>query len=148
MVYTQGPAQGPFVFLNSADCLNCSKQLHMRKLLTAFFLLTGSFVFAQRTIIYCGQLIDPKSLLVIKQTSIIVEGNKITDVQNGYITANKEDKIIDLKSRTVMPGLIDCHVHIEMEIGPNRQVKGFTQNPADIAFEANVIAKTTLMAGF
>jgi imidazolonepropionase-like amidohydrolase len=120
----------------------------MRKLLTALFLLACSFAFAQRTIIYCGQLIDPKSQQVIKQMSIIVEGNKITDVQNGYITAGANDKTIDLKSRTVMPGLIDCHVHMETEVAPNRQLKGFTQNPADIAFEAAGIAKTTLMAGF
>jgi len=120
----------------------------MRKLVTAILLLSVSFVYAQRTIIYCGQLIDPRSMQVLTQMSIIVEGNKIADLQKGYATAGKEDKIIDLKNRTVMPGLIDSHVHMESEIGPNRQIKGFTQNPADIAFEAAAIAKTTLMAGF
>jgi imidazolonepropionase-like amidohydrolase len=120
----------------------------MRIILIAFFLLAGSFAFAQRTIIYCGQLIDTKTLQVQNQVSIIVEANKIADVQKGYMTAGKDDKIIDLKNRTVMPGLIDCHVHMEMEVGPGRQLKGFTQNPADIAFEATGIAKTTLMAGF
>jgi imidazolonepropionase-like amidohydrolase len=120
----------------------------MRKFLTACFLLAGGFAFAQRTIIYCGQLIDTKGLQVLNQMTIIIENNKITDLQKGYITAGAADKIIDLKSRTVMPGLIDCHVHMELEIGPNRQIKGFTQNSADIAFEAAVIARTTLMAGF
>jgi imidazolonepropionase-like amidohydrolase len=120
----------------------------MRKFLVACFLLSCSFGFAQRTVIYCGELIDPKSLQVLKQMSIIIEGNKITDVQNGYIAAAKEDKIIDLKSKTVMPGLIDCHVHMEEEVGPNAQIKRFTLNPADIAFDAARIAKTTLMAGF
>ncbi len=120
----------------------------MRKLLTGLLVFVTSFAFAQRTVIYCGQLIDPKTMQVTKQMSIIVEGNKITGLENGYITAGANDRIIDLKSRTVMPGLIDCHVHMESEIGPSRQIKGFTQNPADIAFEAAVIAKTTLMAGF
>ena len=57
----------------------------MRKLLTVCFLLAGSLVFAQRTIIFCGQFIDVKNQQVIKQMSIVVEGNKITDIQNGYI---------------------------------------------------------------
>jgi len=135
-------------FLYSADCLYCFKQLHMRKLATAILLLSSLFVHAQRTIIYCGQLIDVKAQQVLTQMSIIVEGNKIVDLQKGYTAAAATDKIIDLKSRTVLPGLIDCHVHMETEIGPNRQLKGFTQNPPDIAFESAVIAKTTLMAGF
>ncbi|MEO5592246.1 MAG: amidohydrolase family protein [Chitinophagaceae bacterium] len=120
----------------------------MRKLLIAILLLSASSVYAQRTIIYCGQLIDVKGQQVLSQMSIIVEGNKIADLQKGFITAGSGDKTIDLKSRTVMPGLIDCHVHIEHETSPNAQIRGFTQNQADIAFEAVRIAKTTLMAGF
>ena len=120
----------------------------MRNILLACLLLSSSFAFAQRTVIYCGELIDPKSLQVIKQMSIIVEGNKITDVQNGYIAAAKEDKIIDLKSRTVMPGLIDCHVHLEDETSKTNYSDGFRLNPADYAFKSTVYAERTLMAGF
>ncbi len=115
-------------------------------LAAAFFFLNG--IIAQRTIIYCGQLIDPKNLQVLKESSIIIEGNKIADVVKGYLTPAAGDKLIDLKSKTVMPGLIDMHVHLESETNPNRYMETFTFNPADYAFQSVVFAERTLMAGF
>jgi imidazolonepropionase-like amidohydrolase len=121
----------------------------MRKLFllaATFFFLNG--IIAQRTIIYCGQLIDPKNLHVLKESSIIIEGNKISDVVKGYLTPAAGDKLIDLKNKTVMPGLIDMHVHLESETNPNRYMETFTFNPADYAFQSVVFAERTLMAGF
>ena len=112
------------------------------------FLALGLAATAQRTIIYCGQLVDVKTGQVLSEMSIVVDGNKIAGVEKGFITATASDKVIDLKSRTVMPGLIDCHVHMETETSPNAQLKRFTTNPADIAFESVRIAKTTLLSGF
>jgi imidazolonepropionase-like amidohydrolase len=105
-------------------------------------------VTAQKTIIHCGQLIDVKNLQVQKEMSIIVEGNLITDVQKGYAVAAAGDKVVDLKSRTVMPGLIDMHVHLESETNPNNYLNGFTWNTTDYAFQSVVFAERTLMAGF
>ncbi|MHA4810915.1 metal-dependent hydrolase family protein [Flavitalea flava] len=106
------------------------------------------FLFAQKTIIYCGKLIDPATQQVLTQMSVIVDGNKISDLQKGYITAAAGDKIIDLKGRTVMPGLIDAHVHLTHETSPGQQLKRFTENDADEAFLSVGYARTTLMAGF
>jgi imidazolonepropionase-like amidohydrolase len=101
-----------------------------------------------RTILYCGKLIDPVSGQVLTEMSVIVTGNTITDLQKGYIPAGAGDQTIDLKGRTVMPGLIDSHVHLEDETSPNAQLKEFTQSDADIAFQSTVYARITLMAGF
>ncbi|MDO6433179.1 amidohydrolase family protein [Flavitalea sp. BT771] len=122
----------------------------MRKQLYLFLatLCVASSLLAQKTIIYCGRLIDPAALQVKTEMSIIITGNTISDLQKGYVTAAAGDKIIDLKSRTVMPGLIDAHVHLEHETSPNAQLKEFTLNDADVAFQSTVYAKTTLMAGF
>ncbi len=60
----------------------------------------------------------------------------------------RSDKVIDLKNRTVMPGLIDSHVHLEDEFSAQSQLLGFTMGTADIAFRSTVYARTTLMAGF
>lgn len=120
----------------------------MRKIFLAITLLITNFLFAQKTIIYCGKLIDVKNLQVLTEMSIIVDGNKIVDVQKGYIKAGAADKTIDLRNKTVMPGLIDCHVHLENETSPDAFTKQFTDNRADVAFESAVYAKTTLMAGF
>ncbi len=103
---------------------------------------------AQRTIIHCGQLIDPQKMEVQKEMSIIIEGNKISDVQKGYTVAGANDKVINLENKTVMPGLIDTHVHIESERTNHAFEDKMKMNPADIAFLSTRFAETTLMIGF
>lgn len=120
----------------------------MRNLLVACMALLAQTLMAQRSVLHCGQLIDVKNLQVLKEMSVVIEGNKITDVRKGYITAAAGDKLIDLKNKTVMPGLIDMHVHLESETNPNNYLNGFTWNPADYAFQSVVFAERTLMAGF
>ncbi|MES2004372.1 MAG: amidohydrolase family protein [Bacteroidota bacterium] len=121
----------------------------MRKLLL-FLLAVAAFniAIAQRTILHCGQLVDVKNLKMLTEMSVIIEGNKITEVQKGYVSAAAGDKIIDLKNKTVMPGLIDMHVHLESETNPNNYLNGFTWNASDYAFQSVVFAERTLMAGF
>lgn len=115
-------------------------------LLTTFFL---SFtVTAQRTILHCGRLVDVKAGKLLVTMSVIVEKNKITDVRNGYIQPNSSDQVIDLKSNTVLPGLIDMHVHLESETKKGGAAERFVLNPPDIAFQSIGYAKTTLHAGF
>ncbi len=118
------------------------------KKIVLLFVLFPSLLFAQRSIIYCGKLIDPRTSEVLNEMSILVEGNKITDVRKGYMASGGSDKIIDLKNQTVMPGLIDCHVHMESETRKGNAADRFTQNPADIAFESLQYLNKTLMAGF
>ena len=45
----------------------------------------------------------------------MVEGNKIAAIQRGYSTPTGQDRVIDLENKTVLPGLIDMHVHLESE---------------------------------
>jgi imidazolonepropionase-like amidohydrolase len=121
----------------------------MKKQLFFLVLLCASFsALAQRTLIHCGNLINGKSKDTQSQVTIVVDGNKIISVDKGFTKAGKEDKIIDLSKKTVMPGLIDMHVHIESETSKDGMVKRFTQNEADIAFQSTIYAKKNLMAGF
>lgn len=111
-------------------------------------LLAGQLVQAQKTLIWCGTLVDGTQAAPKKNMTIVVEKNKIVSVQEGFTTATSMDKTIDLKNKTVTPGWIDMHVHLEEEINPNRFLQSFTQNPADIAFGSVRFAETTLMTGF
>lgn len=104
-------------------------------------------VSAQKTIIHCGQLVDVKTGQVLKEMTVEVEGNKIISVAKGYTSVGAA-KSIDLKNKTVMPGLIDSHVHLEGETNPNQYMQAFTYNPADYAFQSVVFSERTLMAGF
>src|SRR6476660_2840710 len=120
----------------------------MRNFLFALALFITNFLFAQRTILHCGKLIDVKELKVLTEMSVIIDSDKIIDVQKGYIHANSNDKVIELRNKTVMPGLIDCHVHLEEQTSPTEFADQFRLNPADYAFRSVNYAFTTLMAGF
>jgi len=103
---------------------------------------------AQRTLLHCGQLVQPEQMQVNKEMTIIIEGKKIVAVQKGYIAPKGNEKVIDLKNKTVMPGWIDMHVHLEHETSPTRYLENFTLNPADYAYHSVVFAERTLMTGF
>ncbi len=111
-------------------------------------LLCLNSAFAQRKLIHCGTLIDGVSNAARSQVTIVVEKNKITGVQNGFTAPQTGDEVVDLKAKTVMPGLIDLHVHIESETSRDAAQKRMGMSSADVAFEAQKHAMTTLMAGF
>lgn len=120
----------------------------IRKITLFAFLLISIQSFGQNTLIYCGQLIDGISDKPQMEMTIIVNDDKILDVKKGYQAAGAADIVIDLKSKTVMPGLMDMHVHIEGQSSPMSYLNEFTKNQPDIAYDAAVYAKTTLLAGF
>ncbi len=104
---------------------------------------------AQDTYLHCGNLIDGKSNKMQKEMTVIISKNKITDIKKGYVEpSDPKDVSIDLKDKTVMPGLMDMHVHIEGEYDQNSYLSRFTLNDADRAFDAVGNAKITLMSGF
>jgi imidazolonepropionase-like amidohydrolase len=102
---------------------------------------------AAETIIHAGRLIDVNSETVLTEQSIVVDGDRVVRVDEGYLRA-PDAQIIDLTSATVMPGWLDMHVHIASEQGPNRQIETFTTDPADHAYRSVAYAERTLMAGF
>ncbi len=120
----------------------------MKKVLTLGLSLVAFASFAQKTILHCGSLIDVKTQTVLKNRSIVVEGKKIVAVSEGFLSPAKGDVVINLKDRTVMPGLIDSHVHLESETNPGAYLDRFVKNPGDVAYQALVYAKRNLMAGF
>jgi imidazolonepropionase-like amidohydrolase len=114
------------------------------------FLLTciTCSAFSQRMLIYCGRLLDVKAGSLTSGVTIVVEGKRIAAVENGYSDVLPGDSVIDLKSKTVLPGLIDMHVHLEGETSKDEDLEMFLLNDADIAFRSAVFAKRTLLAGF
>jgi imidazolonepropionase-like amidohydrolase len=120
----------------------------MKKIILLLLAFTVFQVQAQKTLIYCGNLIDGKNDEVQKEVTIVVVGDKIIAVENGYSKSDSGDITIDLKNKTVLPGLMDMHVHIEGESSPMSYLDEFTKNKTDVAYDAVVYAERTLMAGF
>lgn len=119
-----------------------------KSLLAVLLFVAAASSYAQKTIIHCGNLIDGKSNEVQGQMTLVVEGNKIVSVQKGFTSPAAGEKLIDLSKKTVMPGLMDMHVHLESETNKDQNLQRFTSNEADVAFRSTVFAKRTLMAGF
>jgi imidazolonepropionase-like amidohydrolase len=117
----------------------------MKKIFLLIGVISYTFSFGQQTILHCGQLLTMENEEMQTEMSIVVENNRIKQVVEGYI---KGDKIIDLKDKTVLPGLMDMHVHIEHESNPKRYENKFRESDADVALHATVFCKRTLEAGF
>jgi len=112
----------------------------------ALFIVNMSF--AQKTIIHCGKLIDGKKSRALDKMTIVIQGDKIVEVRSGFMTPEEADQLVDLSDKTVLPGLMDMHIHIESQTSPNSYMDRFTLNDADIAYRAAKYANITLMAGF
>lgn len=121
----------------------------MKLLLSIAVLLTGTLSLkAQKTYIWCGSLIDGISNEARNNMTVIVEKNRILKVEKGFSTPSSSDKTIDLKNKTVMPGWMDMHIHVESQTKKGNVADRFILNPPDIAFESVNYMEVTLMAGF
>ena len=100
------------------------------------------------TLIHAGRMIDGETDAAFTEMTIRVDGTGIKSIENGYTSAGPDDSVIDLKSHTVLPGLMDMHVHLTGEYSKDSRLNRFTTNEADYAIVATVYAKRTLEAGF
>jgi imidazolonepropionase-like amidohydrolase len=119
----------------------------MRQLIVAAILVVSVHAEA-RTIIHAGSLIDGAGRAARSNVSIVVDQGRIVDVVNGKTDAGAGDEVIDLSQHTVLPGLMDMHVHLTGELSRNSFLEEFTLNPSDVAFHATAYARRTLLAGF
>ena len=110
-------------------------------------LLLISFSTHSKTIIYSSDYIDVNTGKVITNKSITVDKGKIESIDTGFIEITSNDKLIDLRGYTLMPGLMDMHVHFGQEY------KSKSERPVKIERETSAIlankhALTTLKSGF
>lgn len=121
----------------------------MKKLLLFSLFLSAITIQAQDIYLQCGKLIDTKNGKVLTNKTVVISGKTIKSILDGFVNPTSDKDIaVDLKSKTVMPGWIDMHVHLESQTSPTEYLDEFTLNDADIAYNAEGYAKTTLMAGF
>lgn len=119
--------------------------------LCSFFLMTFPLQ-AQNTVIKAGHLFDSRTGKILNDQIIIVKDGKIKEV-GPNLKFNKADTVIDLSKSWVLPGLMDCHVHIT-ENNPYRKlnrgihVSNFTESSALRALRGGYVAEQYLMNGF
>lgn len=118
----------------------------MKCLALATFLIGGNS--NADTLVHAGGLIDGASDVAATEMTIRVDGTRIKAIEGGYTAAGPGDTVIDLKSKTVLPGLMDMHVHLTSEYSRDSRLNRFITNEADYAIDATMYAKRTLEAGF
>lgn len=97
-------------------------------------------------LVYAGQYIAIAGEAMRGPTTIAVRGGRIVDVRDGYAPL-PATRVLDLKSKIVLPGLIDAHVHFSFDQS-TRIWSAMIERPEDVALAAFANAGKTLRAGF
>jgi len=100
------------------------------------------------TLLQCGRLVDVRAGRVLTNMTVVVDGPAIARVDQGLTPGGAGDTVVDLRTHTCMPGLIDMHVHLTGEYSENSDIERFRLNPPDLAFRSIGFAEKTLVAGF
>lgn len=114
------------------------------------FLITSFIINAQNTVIKAGHFFDARNGKMLENQIIIVQDGKIKEVGTN-LKFNKTDSIIDLSNSWVLPGLMDCHVHITANLPyRNLQMEQMYSNESTSlrALRGSVVAKQFLDNGF
>lgn len=101
-----------------------------------------------KILIHAGGLIDGQSDTLRKNVTIVVANDRIEAIADGFSAPAPGDTAIDLKAATVLPGLMDMHVHLDGQSSAESYTEEFFLNPGDYALRAAFYANKTLLAGF
>jgi imidazolonepropionase-like amidohydrolase len=106
------------------------------------------------TIIHAGRLMIEPGKPVLTNATLVTQGGKVQSIREGFADAAAlglpaDTKVVDLRSKYVLPGFMDLHVHITgsgiLSGQPGLQLR---QEDAFFALNGYTNALTTLMAGF
>ncbi len=104
---------------------------------------------AAPTYIHAGRLIAVPGKAVRGPSTIVVDQGRIQSVQDGIVAPPAGAIALDLRDKTVLPGLIDSHVHLSSDRGGEAGLIAFVrEEPQMNALEAQMNGMKTLRAGF
>lgn len=110
---------------------------------------TATAASAAPTTIHAGRLIAVPGQPVRGPSTIVVDNGRIVSIVDGLTRLEPGAAFIDLSSRTVLPGLIDSHVHLDSDRGGEANLLSFMrEEPQMNALEAQMNGMKTLRAGF
>jgi len=113
--------------------------------------LTFSSTFSQNSIghpilLHAARMLDIENGKVISPGEVLVEGEKIVEV-GAAVTHPANAETIDLGDSTLLPGLIDAHVHLFLHLGAE-DLQTVEESVPQRTIIATLAARADLMAGF
>jgi len=103
---------------------------------------------AKTKVIHAGFLLTDPDIEPKSEQSILIEGERIKAVSSGFIDLPRGGELIDLREKFVLPGLIDCHVHLTSQLDRESRLRRVEDSDPKVGFNAAHHAALTLAAGF
>jgi imidazolonepropionase-like amidohydrolase len=97
-------------------------------------------------ILHAARLLDVKNGRMLKPGEVLVEGDRIVEVGSA-VKHPAGAEVIDLGDRTLLPGLIDAHVHLFLHPGAE-DLQTVQESVPQRTIQALLAARDDLMAGF
>ncbi len=97
-------------------------------------------------VLHAARLLDVKTGRMLKPGEILVQGERITEVGT-TVKRPAGTAVIDLGDRTLLPGLIDAHVHLFLHPGAE-DLQTVQESVPQRTITATLAAREDLMAGF
>jgi len=102
---------------------------------------------ADVTLIHAGKLLSVPGRDPATNMTIIIEDDRITGIQSGFVEAEGAT-VIDLRDKFVLPGLMDMHVHLQGQLGPDNDRDRLKMSDQLMQMRSIYYAMNTLRAGF
>src|SRR6516164_63139 len=103
---------------------------------------------ASTKVIHAGFLLTDPDIQPKSEQSILIEGEQIKAVSDGFVDPPPGGELIDLRNKFVLPGLIDCHVHLTAQLDRGSRLRTVEDSDPKAALNAAHNAAVTLSAGF
>lgn len=120
-------------------------------LISSLMMATMPNALADTTLIHAGVLLSVPGESPGRNQTIVIEGERIIEVRSGFVDASEYEgdvSVIDLRNEFVLPGLMDMHVHLQGELGPDNDSENLKLSSQQIQMRSVMYGMRTLLAGF
>ncbi len=119
----------------------------LRNLTVMLALASAAPIAAETFVIQAGRVITDASQAALGESTVTVTDGKIVSIQRGRVAPPQGATLIDLGDKTLMPGLIDMHVHLQSDPGGDFRDEAVLPDDWFMMVGARN-AKITVKAGF